>query len=140
MSQKKRDVQRKQRIFQNAEEIGHVAKVCRYFGIARASFYRWNELYKKDGEAGLINKKPIPKNPTNRAPAEVVDKVLHLRQIYHLGPIRIVWYLACYHDIKISCAGIYRILKRNGVSRLLRGTRLRKVHTKMTFDGSDLQA
>ena len=129
MNQKKRDVQRKLRIFQYAEEIGHVAKACRYFGIARASFYRWKELYKKDGEAGLINKKPIPKNPTNRTPREVVEKVLHLRQIYHLGPIRIVWYLARYHDIKISDAGVYRILTRNGVSRLPRGTRLRKVHT-----------
>ena len=35
-----------------------------------------------------------------------------------------------YHDIKTSCAGVYRILKRNAVSRLPRGTRLRKVHTK----------
>ena len=94
-----------------------------------ASFYRWKSLYKKDGEAGLVNKKPIPKNPTNRTPPDIVEKVLHLRQTYHLGPIRIVWYLARYHDIKISDAGVYRILKRNGVSRLPRGTRLRKVHS-----------
>lgn len=38
MNQKERDIQRKLRIFQYAEEIGHVAKACRYFGIARASF------------------------------------------------------------------------------------------------------
>ena len=49
---------------------------------------------------------------------------------YHLGPIRIVWYLARYHDIKISDAGVYRILRRNGLSRLPRGTRVRKIHTK----------
>jgi len=57
-----------------------VAKACRYFGIARAGFYRWKELYKKEGEAGLINKKPIPKNPTNRTSLEVVEKVLDLGQ------------------------------------------------------------
>ena len=102
---------------------------CRYFGIGRASFYRWKVLHKNDGEAGLVNKKPIPKNPKNRTPSEIVEKVLHLRQTYHLGPIRIVWYLARYHDIKISDAGVYRILKRNGLSRLPRRTRLRKVHT-----------
>ncbi len=129
MNQKERDIQRKLRILKHAEETGHAAKTCRYFGVARASFYRWKALYKKNGEAGLINKKPIPKNPTNRTPPEVVEKVLHLRQTYHLGPIRIVWYLARYHDIKISDAGVYRILKRNGASRLPRGTRLRKVHT-----------
>lgn len=43
--------------------------------------------------------------------------------------MRIVWYLARYHDIKISGAGVSRILKRNGLNRLPRGTRLRKVHT-----------
>ncbi len=56
--------------------------------------------------------------------------MLHLRSQYHLGPIRIVWYLARYDGIKISVATVSRILKRNGVNRLPRGTRLRKVHTK----------
>ena len=129
MNQNERDIQRKLRILKHAEDIGSAVKACRYFGIARASFYRWKVLYKKDGVEGLVNKKPIPKNPINRTPPEIVEKVLHLRQAYHLGPIRIVWYLARYHDIKISGAGVYRILKRNGVSRLPRGSRLRKVHT-----------
>lgn len=35
-----------------------------------------------------------------------------------------------YHGTRISDAGVYRILKRNGMNRLPRGTRLRKVHTK----------
>jgi len=43
--------------------------------------------------------------------------------------MRIVWYLALYHDIRISGSGVSRILKRNGLNRLPRGTRLRKVHT-----------
>ena len=41
-------------------------------------------------------------------PPEIVEKVLHLRKTYHLGPMRIVWYLARYHDIKISGAGVSR--------------------------------
>lgn len=36
----KREIQRKLRILRYAEEIDHVAKSCRYFGIGRASFYR----------------------------------------------------------------------------------------------------
>ena len=90
MNQKERDIQRKLRILIYAEETGHAAKTCRYFGVARASFYRWKALYKKHGEAGLTKKKPIPKNPANRTPPEVVEKVLHPRQTYHLGPIQIV--------------------------------------------------
>jgi transposase-like protein len=125
-----REVQRKLRILQHAEKIGHVAKACRYFGIARASFYRWKRAYERDGEAGLVNAKTIPKNPPNQTPPEVPEKVLHLRCKYHLGPERIMWYLARYHGIKLSGATIYRILKSNGQNRLPRGTRLRKVHTK----------
>ena len=60
----------------------------------------------------------------------MAQKVLHLRKNYHLGPIRIVWYLERYHGLKISDAGVYRILKRNGVNRLPGGTRVRKIHTK----------
>jgi transposase InsO family protein len=77
-----------------------------------------------------LNAKSIPKKSANQTPAEIVEKVLYLRRKYHLGPIRIVWYLARYHDIRISDAGVYRILKRNGLNRLPRDTRMRKLHTK----------
>lgn len=129
MTDQERDVQRKLKVLRHAEQTGNIAKTCRYFGIGRASFYRWKTEYQQRGEAGLVNAKPIPKNPANQTPPEIVDKILYLRANYHLGPIRIVWYLARYHDIKISEAGVSRILKRNGVSRLPRGTRVRKVHT-----------
>ena len=112
-----REVQRKLRVLQHAERTGHVAKTCRYFGIGRASFYRWRRAYDRDGEGGLVNAKTIPKNPANQTSPEVAEKVLYLRRKYHLGPERIMWYLARYHDIKLSDATIYRILRR-------------KVHTK----------
>jgi transposase InsO family protein len=129
MTDQERDVQRKLKVLRHAEQTGNIAKTCRYFGIGRASFYRWKTEYQQRGEAGLVNSKPIPKNPANQTPPEIVEKILYLRAKYHLGPIRIVWYLARYHGIKISEAGVSRILKRNGVSRLPRGTRVRKVHT-----------
>jgi transposase len=88
---------------------GDVSRACRYFGIGRASFYRWKTAFQKQDEAGLANKKPIPKNPANQTRPEIAEKVVHLRQTYHLGPVRIVWYLARYHGIKISDAGVYRI-------------------------------
>ena len=129
MTPKDREIQRKLKILKHTEETGHVGRTCRHFGIGRASFYRWKAALEKHGEAALVRKKPIPKNPKNRTPPEIVEKVLHLRKTYHLGPMRIVCYLARYHDIKISGAGVSRILKRNGLNRLPRGTRLRKVHT-----------
>ncbi len=130
MNKDQREKQRKLRILKHADETGHVAKTCRYFGVGRTSFYRWREAYKKHGEDGLINHPSIPKRHFNRTPIEIEEKVLHLLSKYHLGPIRIVWYLERYHGIKISDSIVSRILKRNGMNRLPRGTRLRKVHTK----------
>ena len=86
--------------------------------------------YRQHGLAGLENRKTAPKNPANRTAPEIVEKVLHLRTTYRLGPIRIVWYLARYHAITISDAGVYRILRRNGLSRLPGGTGVRKIHTQ----------
>jgi transposase InsO family protein len=130
MTKEDRDIQRKLKVLRHAEKTGHVAKTCRYFGVGRSSFYRWKAAYEQSGETGLVNAKPIPKNPANQTPPEIVDKILCLRSKYHLGSIRIVRYLARYHGITISDAGVTRILRRNGVGRLPRGTRMRKVHTK----------
>lgn len=55
MTKDQRQIQRKLRILRYAEEISHVAKTCRYFGIGRISFYRWCKDYAERGEAGLIN-------------------------------------------------------------------------------------
>jgi transposase InsO family protein len=130
MSKDRREIARKRRILKHAEATRQVAKTCRYFGVGRSSFYRWRAAYRKYGDAGLMNRPPIPKHHANRTPIEIEDKVLYLRSNYHLGPMRIVWYLARYHDIRISDATVSRILKRHGVNRLPRGTRLRKVHTR----------
>ena len=77
-----------------------------------------------------MNQPPILKHHANRTPVETEGKDLHLRSKHHLGPMRNAWYQARYHGIRISDATASRILKRHGVNRLPRGTRLRKVHTK----------
>jgi len=130
MNKDQREIQRKLRILRYAEEIGHVSKACRYFGIGRSSFYRWRQAYAERGEAGLVNAPPIPKWHANRTSPEREEKVIYLRRKYHLGPMRIVWYLERYHDIRISDSTVSRILRRHGLNRLPRGTRTRKVHTK----------
>jgi transposase len=130
MTNDPREIRRKLRVLEHAEASGDVSKTCRYFGVGRASFYRWRHALRAQGEAGLANKRSVPHNHPNKTPTEVAEKVLHLRRKYHLGPQRIVWYLERYHGLRISDAGVYRILRRNGLNRLPRGTRVRKVHTR----------
>ena len=130
MNKNEREIRRKLRVLEHAGKIGSVATTCRYFGIARASFYRWRARYLEHGSGGLINAKPVARNHPNKTPDDVVEKILHLRRKNHLGPIRIVWYLERYHGIQVSDASVYRTLKRNGMNRLPGGTRMRKIHTK----------
>lgn len=79
------EVEHKPRILQHAEKIADVGNARRYFGVGRASFYRWRTAYRQRGLAGLENRKTTPKNPANRSAPKIVEKVLHLRKAYRLG-------------------------------------------------------
>ena len=118
MNKAQQDIRRKKRVLEHAARIGNVRKTCRYFGVARSGFYVWKKAYETQGDEGLVNQKPCPYNPRLRTPPTIVEKVLHLRRTYHLGPLRIVWYLERYHGITISKAGVYRLLRRHGLNRL----------------------
>ena len=48
-----REIRRKLKVLRHAEQSGNTAKTCRYFGVSRSTFYRWQRRYKKFGEAGL---------------------------------------------------------------------------------------
>jgi transposase len=108
----------KLRVLAYGREHKNVSKTCRYFGISRESYYKWKRDYEAMGEKALINRKPCPENPKIRVPQEVEDLIIFLRSNYHLGQLRISWYLARYHGVKVSQAGVYSVLKRNGMNRL----------------------
>ena len=52
-----REVRRKLKVLEHAKQIGDVSKTCRYYGIGRASFYRWKKAFDQSGEAGLAPKR-----------------------------------------------------------------------------------
>ena len=100
------DLRRKLKILKFIDTFGNVSKECKEFGIARSSFYSWKKKYENGGIEELRRKKPIPKSHPNQLPQDVVDKILELRNIYNLGPQRIVWYLeplSWYHYIIFNC-------------------------------------
>jgi IS30 family transposase len=118
VSKAQQDIRRKIRALEHAARTGNIRQTCRYFGILRSLFYLWRAAYQQEGEAGPVNKKPCARShPKTTAPA-IVDEILHSRRTYHLGPIRIVWYLERYHDIRVCDATVYRTLKRHGMNRL----------------------
>ena len=130
MGPNQREIKRRLRVLKHAEKIGNVHMTCRYFGLARSTFYRWKTDYDKHGEAGLVRKSATSINHPRKTPAEIVEKIVHLRRKYHLGPIRIVWYLERDHNIRVSDATGYRTLRRLGFNRLPCNAGRRKIHTK----------
>ena len=94
-------------VIRHAEEVtGNVAQTCRYYGITRQTFYRWLRRYEEKGLEGLRNKSHRPHHSPNATSAEVVGKIIYLRQNYHFGPS------------KISKSGVWRILERLELNRL----------------------
>ena len=123
-------VRRKLMILEYAAATGKVSNACREFGVVRSSFYRWKKSFSLEGKAGLARKKPIARSHPRQIPREFVEKILHLRTKYHLGPQRIAWYLKRYHGFTTSCSSVYRTLKRNGIGRLPRNVGRRAIHTR----------
>jgi transposase InsO family protein len=116
-------------VLEYARECGQDAEAYKLFNVAHSTFYRWKKAYAAEGEAGLRRKKPVARHHPRQVPPEVIEKIVYLRQTYHMGPQRIAWYLERYHGAKVSCASVYRTLKRQGLSRLPKKTGRRAVHT-----------
>ena len=93
-----------------AEEPRQVARTCRHFGISRTAFYRWKRRFEQHGEAGLADRPRTPHSLPRATPREVVSKILYLRQRYHFGPGRIAAYLQRFHQVRIACSSVHRIL------------------------------
>lgn len=114
-------------IIRHALEVTkNVAKTCRYYGISRSIFYRWYERYQKEGENGLRDKSRRPFHCPRATQAEIIAKIVYLRENYHFGPWKIQMYLKRYHDIVISKSGVWRILKRLMLNKLPYNQRYKK--------------
>jgi len=125
-----RSIRMKKLVLEWAEAHGNVTKACREWDVPRSTFYRWKDAYAKHGEAGLVRKRPIAKSHPRQLSPEVVEKILHLRQVYHFGPERITWYLERYHAVKTSSSSVYRTLIRHDLRRLPKNVGRRAIHTR----------
>jgi transposase-like protein len=78
VTQAQRDIRRKLKVIEYADQLGNISKACRYFGISRESYYRWKKALADKGEEGLVNSKPCPENPRLRTPPDIEEKFLYL--------------------------------------------------------------
>lgn len=130
MKQEQAQISRKLRVLRPATKTGNVSQTCRYFGISRKTYYKWLNSYQKNGENGLINKKPCPINMPLRTSQEVEEKIVYIRKNYYFGQQRISSYLLRYHGIKISGSTVRMVLVRNGLNRLPKNQRCRAIKSR----------
>jgi transposase len=114
-----RQIRHRLTILRHADEVSmNVAATCRYYGISRPTFYKWERRFKAEGPDGLRERSKAPKNSPHATNSEVVGKIIYLRQNYHSGPQEIAMNLARYHDVTIIDSGVWRILKKFELNRL----------------------
>ena len=106
------------KVLQAATDAGNVARTCRHFGISRKTFYKWRRRYQEHGDTGLADRARAPHHSPRATPADVVSKILYLRQHYHFGPGKIADYLRRFHGVSVACASVHRMLGRHGMNRL----------------------
>ena len=106
------------KLLQRAEDARNVARTCRHYGLSRKTYYKWHRRFTESGVAGLCDRPRSPHRSPRATPAEIVSKILYLRENYHFGAGRIAAYLRRFHQVSIATSSVHRILGRHGLSRL----------------------
>jgi hypothetical protein len=79
-----REVRRRLAVLRHVEEVtGNVAMTARYFGISRQVYYTWLRRYRTEGLEGLRDRSRRPNTCPHATDAEVIGKIIHLRENYH---------------------------------------------------------
>jgi hypothetical protein len=71
--------------FRHAQGITHnVAKTCRYYGVARRTYYFWWNRYQRYGLDGLKNCSRLHIAVAKSQSPEIIEKIVYLWQRYYL--------------------------------------------------------
>ena len=86
-------------------------------GVSRSTFYRWYDLYRRFGGAGLEDRRAGPKRPAwNRIPddirAEIIEMALDRPE---LSPRELAITFTDEHSYFVSEASVYRLLRARGL-------------------------
>ena len=107
-------------LFDHALELGNISAACRTFGVHRSTYYRWKSMVEASGlEMLRPRERRAPRMP-NQIPPFIEQRILAFSLAHPgLGPRRISATLAQerWGGIVVSPNGIWRVLKRHGLSR-----------------------
>ena len=95
---------------------GSASFVCRYYALARKTFYKWLKRNVESGEdvSSLLDKSRRPKTHPNETAFNIRTLILNLRKKTKFGPDRLRLFLVRDYGIHVAKATIYAVLKRSG--------------------------
>lgn len=95
-------------------ECGNASFVCRKFGIARKSFYRWRKRYDPWDLTSLESFSRRPKHSPKKTPWDIEQEVLAIKREHpRWGKEKIALYLKIKKRISLSGKTVWKILTRH---------------------------
>lgn len=103
--------------FDYYRKSGNVSQTCRYFGIARETFYEWWKRYNPNDLSSLEDKDKTPKHKRQRAISpEIEARVVALRrQFIRYGKIKLALKYEMLYGKKITSWQIQKIIEKYGL-------------------------
>ncbi|WP_121353515.1 IS481 family transposase [Flavisolibacter nicotianae] len=97
-------------------QTASVSKAARKCGIPRSTLYRWIKRFNAEGKEGLQGHSKRPKKLAKQKLNASLQQLIHsIRTEFKFGPQRIQVHLLRVHQIELSAATIWRVLKKNNV-------------------------
>ena len=89
-----------------------IAHVATAMGVSRQTASKWWNRYVESGEAGLVDRRSVPRSCPNRLGKRTERRIIGLRVNRRWGPAQIAGHL------HLVASTVWRVLKRYGISRL----------------------